>query len=285
MELTIRSATEADISIGGAVIYEAFQDLADRSGFPSFFPTLEAATEVTVALIPHPAFESAVAEINSEVIGIGFMDKRGSVWGIGPVAVAPNSQSHGVGRKLMQFLLKKGQEAAGIRLTQEAYNVVSLALYATLGFQVKEPAALLTGVPKSKPVSDVEVRPFHLEDLDKCAALCQQVYGCNRERELLESVQFLSPFVAIRSGEIVAYATATTSLGYGVAKTDEDMQALLLGIAPTSSEPISIIVPLRNSVFLEWCLAEGLRVIKPITLMAIGEYVEPQGSYFLSVSY
>jgi hypothetical protein len=33
------------------------------------------------------------------------------------------------------------------------------------------------------------------------------------------------------------------------------------------------------------CLAEGLRVVKPMTLMTTGEYREPSGSYFASVLY
>jgi hypothetical protein len=34
-----------------------------------------------------------------------------------------------------------------------------------------------------------------------------------------------------------------------------------------------------------WCLSRGMRVVKTMTLMTTGEYVEPRGSYLTSVLY
>jgi len=34
-----------------------------------------------------------------------------------------------------------------------------------------------------------------------------------------------------------------------------------------------------------WCLKHGMRMIKPLTLMAMGEYHEPRGCYLPSVGY
>jgi hypothetical protein len=36
---------------------------------------------------------------------------------------------------------------------------------------------------------------------------------------------------------------------------------------------------------LRWGLEEGLRLVKPMNLMALGEYQEPRGSWFPSVLY
>ena len=36
---------------------------------------------------------------------------------------------------------------------------------------------------------------------------------------------------------------------------------------------------------LRWCLEEGLRLQKPMNLMAVGDYREPRGSWFPSVVY
>jgi hypothetical protein len=49
-------------------------------------------------------------------------------------------------------------------------------------------------------------------------------------------------------------------------------------------EPLAFLVPLRAGL-LRWCLEEGLRLQKPMNLMAIGDYREPQGSWFPSVIY
>jgi hypothetical protein len=44
-------------------------------------------------------------------------------------------------------------------------------------------------------------------------------------------------------------------------------------------------VPARNGALLRWCLAHGLRVVQPMTLMSLGLYGEPSGSFLPSVLY
>ena len=72
---------------------------------------------------------------------------------------------------------------------------------------------------------------------------------------------------------------------HGVAETEEDMQVLLLGAARMARQPISFLMPIRRAALFRWCLTQGFRAIRPMTLMTIGEYREPQGSYFPSVLY
>ena len=74
-------------------------------------------------------------------------------------------------------------------------------------------------------------------------------------------------------------------MNHGVAETEQDMEALILGAASMSSEPVSFLLPSRQASCFRWCLAEGLRVIKPMTLMTMGKYQEPSGSHFPSVLY
>jgi hypothetical protein len=62
------------------------------------------------------------------------------------------------------------------------------------------------------------------------------------------------------------------------------MAALLRGAAAAVEEPIALLVPLRSELF-RWCLDEGLRLVKPMNLMAAGEYSEPRGAWFPSVLY
>ena len=46
-----------------------------------------------------------------------------------------------------------------------------------------------------------------------------------------------------------------------------------------------ILVPSRNSELFRWCLASGLRVMQPMTLMSLGLYNEPNGAFLPSVLY
>ena len=65
------------------------------------------------------------------------------------IAVAPAVQDQGVGRALMEAALERERErqAPGVRLVQTAYHYRSLALYAKLGFVVREPLSVLQGRP------------------------------------------------------------------------------------------------------------------------------------------
>ena len=52
-----------------------------------------------------------------------------------------------------------------------------------------------------------------------------------------------------------------------------------------TAKPVSFLMPPRDAALFRWCLAAGLRAVKPMTLMTIGEYQQPRGSYFPSVLY
>jgi hypothetical protein len=186
----------------------------------------------------------------------------------------------------MQAVLERGEEAPGVRLLQDAFNMRSLSIYESLGFDVKEPVAVITGKPADDPVAGVEVRALEEGDLEECGALCERVHGFERSNGLRDAIRAFKPFVAVRDGRITAYAASVVfwAMNHGVAESEEEMRALLLGAAPLVDEPIALLVPLRSGLF-RWCLAQGLRLVKPMNLMAVGEYQEPRGSWFPSVLY
>lgn len=146
---------------------------------------------------------------------------------------------------------------------------------------------LMTGKPTGVLLSGHEVRPMREEDVIDCGALCKAVHGFDRSNELRDALRLFSPYVGLRSGRVVAYAAAADSWAqnHGVALTEEDMQALLLGIAAAVPAGLSFLLPIRQSSLFRWCLYQGLRVVKPMTLMATGDYQDPHGSYFTSVVY
>lgn len=287
MSLTIRPITGADTEACGRIIYEAFKGFHDRHQFPRDFQTLEDAVQLTGLFVDHPAIFGAVAEIDGRIVGSNFLDERNSVRGVGPITVDPDVQEQGIGRRLMESVMERGRDATGIRLVQDAFNMCTLALYASLGFEVKEPLALMEGKPKSKALGGVEVRTLQSKDLAECASLCMRVHGFDRSNELRDALELFSPLVALREGRITAYASAPFywKLNHGVAETDEDMRALIVGAGAMNTEPPAMLVPVRQANLFRWCLREGLRVLKPMTLMATGMYQEPKGCYFSSVLY
>jgi predicted N-acetyltransferase YhbS len=286
MNVAIRRAQPSDIDVCARINYEAFKEICDRHQFPTDFPTLEFSTEIIDLLSQSPLCFGIVAEIEGAVVGCGFMDERNPIRGIGPVAVDRTFQARGTGREIMKALLERGQEARGIRLLQESYNMASLSLYASLGFEVKEPFVLIEGKFRSQPQHGFEVRPMTSQDVGECAALCEKLCRCDRTSEIEDALKYYSPFVASKQGRIVAYTCAVSVLSHSVAQTEADMQALLLGAAAYSSEELlSFHLPLRYASLFRWCLQEGLRVLKPMAVMAVGEYQSPEGCWFPSFAY
>ena len=289
MDVRIRRADSADAEACGRVIYEAFKGISVRHGFPPDFHSTQAASRVASFFIEHPSIFSVVAEHEGQVVGTTFLDERDVIRGVGGVAVDPPLQGRGIGRRLMEAVLRRARDAVGIRLVQDAFNASSMSLYASLGFEVKEPLVSIRGKPKGEPPAKSEVRPMRWADVEECALLCRQVHGFDRSHELRDALgapQGCSPLVALRQGRVVAYAyTVFRNLAHGVAETEPDMRALILGVGATSAEPFAFFLPTRQARLFRWCLSQGLRVIKPATLMAIGAYREPKGCFIPSGLY
>ena len=282
MQVTLREATPGDAEACAQILFDAFAGIHDHHQFPRDFPEPEAAARLMGAWIPHPSIWGVVADADGRIVGSDFLDERDPIRGVGPITVDPDGQNSGVGRKLMEAVMERGEGAPGIRLLQDAFNMRSLALYESLGFDVKEPTVLMTGKPRSGAVPEVEVRPLGVDDLEECEALCAKVHGFGRKNALSDAAQVFAPLVAVRDGRIVAYASTVTfwPMNHGVAESQEDMEALLRG----AEESLALLVPLRSALF-RWCLEEGLRAVKPMNLMALGDYRAPQGAWFPSVLY
>jgi predicted N-acetyltransferase YhbS len=281
----VRPIEPADRDEAARIVYEAFAGIHDHHRFARDFPTLEAAVQLTGDFIAHPSIYGVVAEIDGRIAGSNFLDERGPIRGVGPITVDPAAQERGIGRHLMQAVLDRGAGAAGIRLLQDAFNTRSLALYASLGFDVAEPVALMSGRPRIAGIAGIEVRPLREADLAECERLHRRVHGFERTAELRDALAApaLSPLVASRDGRIVAFATTLSVFpaAYAVAETEHDMLALIAGAGASAS----FLLPTRQTQLFRLCLAAGLRVIKPMTYMTLGEYREPDGSWIPSVLY
>jgi predicted N-acetyltransferase YhbS len=285
----LRAIEPADADACANIVYEAFGGIHDHHRFDRDFPSLDAAAQLTSAFISHPSIWGIVAETEGRIVGSNFLDERGPIRGVGPITVAPGLQGSGVGRRLMEAVLERGREARGVRLFQDSFNMASLSLYASLGFEVKEPAVVISGVPRSAPAAGIDVRPLAEGDAQECEELCLRVNGFERTNELRDAIAapVFSPTVAIREGRITAYATTLTFFpaAYAVAETAEDMTALIEGTLASSDQAGSFLLPTRQTALFRWCLGAGLRAVKPMTYMTVGEYREPQGAWIPSVLY
>ena len=264
--------------------------MTDRHGYPPVFASVEIATRRLAAFIANPSVFALVAEVRGEgrIAGFNFLSERDPIRAIGPIAVDPGLHGYGIGRRLMQAALDRAQGAPGVRLVQESYNLESLSLYASLGFDARELYAVITGTPAPAPrAPDLEIRPLCDADIPACEALQRRVLGYSRTNELRETLATGAPVAALREGRLRAYASMPTNwqANHAVAETDEDLQALLLGVAQIRPEPLALLIPVRRADLFRWCLARGLRAVRPMMLMSVGQYRVPQGTYVPSVLY
>ena len=285
MDLKLRSGTPEDADACGNICYEAFRAIAGEHNFPSDFPAPEVAAGLLSSLLRHPGFYSVVAEVNGAIVGSNFLDERSSIPGVGPVTVDPTAQNRGVGRALMQDVMRRAADkgAPGIRLLQAAYHNRSLSLYAALGFQVRDLLACMQGTPPRGKVSGYRVRAATAADAEACGAVCRRVHGHDRMGEVREALAQGTALVVEHDGRISGYATDLAFFAHAVGENNEDLKALI-AVADQFGGP-GILVPATNAELLQWCLRQGLRVVHTMTLMTIGLYTPPQGAYLPSVLY
>jgi len=291
MTIQLRQPVAADADRVARLIFEAFSTFQDRHAMPRDFPTLDAAIGMAGAWMTHPRVWGVLAERDGRVVGCNFLDERCEVKGVGPICIDPAEQGGGIGRRLMLAVLERGRlsGAKSVRLVQEAFNTTSMSLYASVGFDVTEPLAIMTGTPIDQPSANARVRPMTEADLPACAALCRRIHGIERTGELRDALEHFNPHVLERAGGIRAYASTPNFflMNHGVAETEQDMRDLLLGVASATGRPIGLQVPTRNAAFFRWCLSQKLRMQKPTTLMSTGTYQEPPAGswWFPSILY
>jgi predicted N-acetyltransferase YhbS len=281
--LTIRRATPADAEACGRICFEAFRSVAEEHNFPWDVPDPEAGVRLLSMLFAHPGFYCVVADQDGKIIGSNCLDERNSISGVGPITVDPAAQNRSAGRELMRAVMDRSAERrfAGIRLVQSAYHNRSLSLYAKLGFVAREPLSCMQGPPIEKAIPRHQVRPAERADLAACNDLCRRVHGHDRSAELADAMAQGTAMVAVLDGRIAGYASATAFFGHAAGESNQAVEAIIAQ-AKSFNGP-GLLIPTRNAELFRWCLENGLRVVQPMTLMTMGLYNEPSGSYLPSI--
>lgn len=289
--LRLRPGVIDDAKEVGKIIFDAFSGIADRHGFPREFPTVDVGINVASYFLSNSGFYSVVAEDTdgngNKVVGSNFLDERSNmVAGVGPITIDPNFQDKGVGRQLMRNVMERAgsKNYPAIRLIQAAYHNRSLALYTRLGFDVREPISTLQGKPISAVTPGRSVRVATESDLETCNAICRAVHGHDRNGELRDSIKQGIAKVVLHGDKITGYTSGLTYFNHSVGFTNDDLKAIIASATDCYGGP-GILIPTRNAELFRWCLDNGLRLIHQLTLMTVGMYNEPAGSYMPSILY
>jgi GNAT superfamily N-acetyltransferase len=285
MSISIRRAKPEDAPVCGQICYEAFHKISTDHNFPPDVPAPEGGVGMLTRMFSDPGFYCVVAESDSRIAGSNCLDERTAIAGVGPITIDPKVQNRGIGRKLMDVVLDRARERnfAGVRLVQAAFHNRSLSLYTTLGFDVREPLAVMQGAAIKKTYDGTKVRVARPSDVDACNLVALAVHGHHRGGELADAIRQGTATLVERNGRITGYASALAFYGHAVAESNLDLQALIA--AGDSFTGPGILVPTRNAELFRWCLAHGLRVVEPMTLMSLGLYNEPNGAFMPSILY
>jgi predicted N-acetyltransferase YhbS len=285
VEIELRPGRPDDAEECGRICYDAFATLAAAHAYPVDFPSPDVAIGMVAGLLAKPGIFGVVAEAGGVVVGSNFLDERTGVAGVGPITVDPKVQNGAVGRHLMGAVMTRAAEhnAVGVRLVQAAYHTRSLALYAKLGFEVRETLACLQGPPLGLAVDGYAVRAATADDLGACDRICRAVHGHDRSPQVADAIGRGTARVVEHDGRITGYATGVAFSAHAVGETVEDLKALI-GEAATFGGS-GFLAPMRDTPLLRFCLDHGLRIVQVMTLMTTGLYQEPQGASLPSIMY
>ena len=285
MTFVLRAPNPDDAPAAGKICHDAFKAIAEQHGFPPDFPHPEAAIGLVGHMLSRPDVHGVIAESSGRVVGSNFLWEGDQVAGIGPITVEPAQQNGAIGRRLMEaVLLRARQKCIGaVRLVQAAYHARSLSLYTKLGFVSREPLVVMQGAALGTSVSGHAVRAARVADQEAIDALCHRVHGHARSGEAAAAIQQRTGMVVEHDGRVVGYTTGIGFFGHTVGESVDAMKALIAA-APAFPGP-GFLLPIRHSALFRWCLDRKLKVVMPLTLMSIGPYNEPQGSFLPSILY
>lgn len=279
----IRAIQASDAEACGRAAFQAHRCVAEMNNFPPEHPNVDFSVGMMRAKIADPRARGWVAERDGQVVGSVFLNDFGAVSAIGPMTVHPSHEG-GTGRALMEAALEEARSrgTASVRLVQSPAHLRSLALYMRLGFEAREPLALVRAEPRADTLASAS-RNAGADDAEACNALCDRVHGFARAAEVQRAIGERSAQVLERDGRIVAYATALGFRGHAVAETTADLVALISHM-PLSPGP-GFFLPLRNGDLVRWALGSRLKLQWPATLMTLGAYEEPKGAFLPSIAF
>lgn len=283
--LSLRRSSPQDATAAGTICFTAFKAIAESHGFPGDFPAVDDAIGLVSDLVTRDDVHAVTAEVDGRVVGTNFLWKNGSVAGVGPITVDPSIQNRRVGRSLMNAVIEHARQEGltSVRLVQAAYHGRSLSLYTRLGFDPREPLAVMQGSALNLAIDGWHVRNATRADVVSADSLYRHIHGHTRTGDLEAAIAQGTARIVEHAGRMTGYTTGIGFFGHAVGRTTQDLQALI-GAADGFAGP-GFLVPIRNGSLLRWCLEHGLRFVQPMTLISLGWYDDPKGAFMPSVLY
>jgi ribosomal protein S18 acetylase RimI-like enzyme len=288
----IRNMTRADLDRVGEILFNAYNANASKHGYVPRLQSVQEGTSWAWAMLRHSPAEILIAEVEGRPVGICCLNARGDHGGVGPVAVDPSYQGWGIGRQLMNALLKRADGLQSVRLFQEAFNPASFSLYYSLNFMpVTELLDLFlnTGVRKGMEPS-CSVTELTVNELDAVSAYNIPRSKLDRRKDLEYYFKWGKVFVCRDQSQIRGFlaclpGSRMVQLGPMIAEGEEEARCLFYhAVAFFKERPCQTRVMTRDSVLVKALESLGFKLYCLNILMVRGswrpgQYVEAFGGF------
>ncbi|MGA9318495.1 MAG: GNAT family N-acetyltransferase [Nitrososphaeraceae archaeon] len=290
MSLVIRLIEYNDAKNCGKIGYQAHKTISSAHGYPSEQPSEEFGIGLIRSLLENPNSWGVLAERQGKTLGSIFLHKfpPSPVAVIGPLTVHPSAEGGDVGRMLMDAALTQAYEQNydQIRLVQSPSHIRSFVLYTKCGFTLREPLLLMQGQPL-KNINNTSSANFHPvrndNDVSVCNELCKSVHGFSMELELRQAKDHGVATMIEQDGIVTGYAAGLGILGHAVAKSNEELKALITNASAILGP--GFFVPARNQELVNWLFKNAFQIGWPANLMTIGPYQDPVTPFLPSLAY
>lgn len=284
LDVTLRRLGPDDVEGGMEVLVRAFNELESRMGLtPSFqtFPQARATLEMALHLDPTGSW-TAVRTDTRKVVGLAVAYRRGDYVSIGPVAVHPLAQGHGVGRRLVRHLRDVHADAECLALSQAAYNPQAFALYQGEGFRIAYVEVSFAGSPVRAPAPPTAVQTVEGTDRggeERILDIDRELARIDRGQELRLLARTGRAYVADDGYVLTVPIGPVTGIGPGAAATGATLERLLrAALQDVPAGGIVMRAP-ANGVAVEMASACGLRPRGLANVMALGRWPDRAGEH------
>lgn len=282
MAVTYRPARAEDVASMADILRSASNALSRQHGFPEMPPGSGQPFQLfSVQQEPEGCW---IAEDAASVVGFAISWMRGDLWFLSQLFIAPSVQGHGVGQALIERTLTHGGNAADNRaLITFAYNPVSISLYVRHAMYPREPLYVLDGAAGafqagSSAADGLEYEPVRANatNAQVLSRLDHAVLGIERTRHhefflsQPDSTCYLFEDAGVPNG--YAYVWSSGRVGPLAAVSSESfagvMRAALVLAARSATQGVSLLLAGSNEPALAWALGQGMRITRPLLLMA-----------------
>jgi len=293
--LTLRAAEERDLERAGDVNFVAFYHVALAHGLPPTVATPAESRSYLRFLLAVDPLGGVVAEEDDQLVGIGWVHRRGPIATIGPLAVDPRVQGRGIGGQLLARCIETaGAGVLQVRLVQDSFNAVSLGLYLRAGFRIVAPlleCELRGSLARAAaaPAGPLAIRTASVADRSWIVARDGRAFGAERPQAIDMYLQRGRALVAERAAAVAAYALGIGAHGtaYLGSASADDADALLALIATLAGEllgsagAVRLLVPAADRRLVEGLIQLGFRVFRACNYMVRGGGTAPPPNYVL----